>query len=387
MASHGQQFPPQKQSTQPGKEHAMDPNPQFTAPEYKPSNKLQGKIALVSGGDSGIGRAVSHCFALEGATVAFTYVKGQEDKDAQDTLREIKKVKTSDAKEPMAIPVDLGYDENCKRVVDEVINAYGRIDILINNAAEQYVTSSIEEIDEARLERVFRTNIFSYFFLTRHALKHMKEGSCVINTTSVNAYKGNAKLLDYTATKGAIVAFTRGLALQLVERGIRVNGVAPGPIWTPLIPSSFSEDHTAKFGSEVPMKRAGQPIEVAPSYVFLACNHCSSYITGQVIHPNEDSALGVDDMLTMVGVAFEAHEGRECHNQHDHSSSIKKRKNMTSVIAYLGNSELLDHTATKGTILAFTRGLALQLVNRGIQVNGVAPGPMDTTGSGFFQQQ
>ncbi|KAF4357203.1 hypothetical protein G4B88_025081 [Cannabis sativa] len=286
MASHGQQFPPQKQSTQPGKEHAMDPNPQFTAPEYKPSNKLQGKIALVSGGDSGIGRAVSHCFALEGATVAFTFVKGQEDKDAQDTLREIKKVKTSDAKEPMAIPVDLGYDENCKRVVDEVINAYGRIDILINNAAEQYVTSSIEEIDEARLERVFRTNIFSYFFLTRHALKHMKEGSCVINTTSVNAYKGNAKLLDYTATKGAIVAFTRGLALQLVERGIRVNGVAPGPIWTPLIPSSFSEDHTAKFGSEVPMKRAGQPIEVAPSYVFLACNHCSSYITGQVIHPN-----------------------------------------------------------------------------------------------------
>ncbi|KAF7805128.1 NADPH-dependent aldehyde reductase 1, chloroplastic-like [Senna tora] len=285
MAS-GEQFPPQKQEALPGKEHAMNPTPQFTSPDYKPSNKLQGKIALITGGDSGIGRAVCNLFALEGATLAFTYVKGHEDKDAKDTLEMIKKAKTEDAKEPIAIPADLGFDENCKKVVDEVVKAFGRIDILINNAAEQYEAFSVEEIDEKRLDRVFRTNIFSYFFMTRHSLKHMKEGSSIINTTSVNAYKGNAKLLDYTATKGAIVAFTRGLSLQLVSKGIRVNGVAPGPIWTPLIPASFKEEEVAEFGGQVPMKRAGQPIEVAPSYVFLACNQCSSYITGQVLHPN-----------------------------------------------------------------------------------------------------
>ncbi|KAK4424665.1 NADPH-dependent aldehyde reductase 1, chloroplastic [Sesamum alatum] len=286
MASSGQQFPPQKQEAQPGKEHVMDPTPQATSHDYKPANKLVGKVALVTGGDSGIGRAVGHCFALEGATVAFTYVKGQEDKDANDTLGMLMKAKHPDAKDPIAIPTDLGYDENCKRVVEEVVNNYGRIDILVNNAAEQYECSTVEDIDEPRLERVFRTNIFSYFFTARHALKHMKEGSSIINTTSVNAYKGNAKLLDYTSTKGAIVAFTRGLALQLVEKGIRVNGVAPGPIWTPLIPASFTEDESAKFGSQTPMKRAGQPHEVAPSFVFLASNVDSSYITGQVLHPN-----------------------------------------------------------------------------------------------------
>ncbi|KAF7817890.1 NADPH-dependent aldehyde reductase 1, chloroplastic-like [Senna tora] len=286
MASDQQKFPQQKQETQPGKEHVMNPVPEFTSPEYKPSNKLKGKIALITGGDSGIGRAVCNLFALEGASVAFTYVKGQEDKDAKDTLEIIKKAKGEDAKDPMAIPADLGYDENCKKVVDEVVKGFGRIDILINNAAEQYERGSVEEIDEKRLERVFRTNIFSYFFMTRHALKHMKEGSSIINTTSVNAYKGHATLLDYTSTKGAIVAFTRGLSLELASKKIRVNGVAPGPIWTPLIPASFKQEETAHFGGEVPMKRAGQPIEVAPSYVFLACNHCSSYITGQVLHPN-----------------------------------------------------------------------------------------------------
>ncbi|CAN6575644.1 unnamed protein product [Malus baccata var. baccata] len=287
MASGGkQQFPPQKQGAQPGKEHAMDPTPQFTNPDYKPSNKLQGKVALVTGGDSGIGRSVCHLFAQEGATVTFTYVKEQEDKDAQDTIQMIKQAKTSDAKEPMALAADLGYDENCKNVVEKVADAYGRIDILVNNAAEQYKASSVEEIDEPRLERVFRTNIFSYFFTTRHALKHMKEGSSIICTTSVNAYKGNAKLLDYTSTKGAIVAFIRGLALQLVNRGIRVNGVAPGPIWTPLIPASFDEEEVSQFGNQVPMQRAGQPCEVGPSYVFLASNAFSSYYTGQVLHPN-----------------------------------------------------------------------------------------------------
>ncbi|XP_050224655.1 glucose and ribitol dehydrogenase-like [Mercurialis annua] len=286
-AGDGTKFPPQKQETQPGKEHEMDPIPSY-APlsDYKPSDKLQGMVALVTGGDSGIGRSVCHFFALEGATVAFTYVNKQEDKDAAETLELLRKSKGGDAKEPMAIAMDLGFDENCKKVVDEVVGAFGRIDILVNNAAEQYKAASVEDIDEERLERVFRTNIFSHFFMTRHALKHMKEGSSIINTTSINAYKGNAKLLDYTSTKGAILAFTRGLALQLVSRGIRVNGVAPGPIWTPLIPASFNEEEVANFGKQVPMQRAGQPNEVAPSYVFLACNQCSSYITGQVLHPN-----------------------------------------------------------------------------------------------------
>ncbi|KAK9919790.1 hypothetical protein M0R45_028368 [Rubus argutus] len=297
MASDGKQLPPQKQESQPGKEHVMNPTPQFSNPDYKPSNKLQGKVALVTGGDSGIGRAVCHYFAQEGATVAFTYVKGQEDKDARDTLEIIKQVKTSDAKDPIAVAADLGFDENCRRVVEEVAKAYGRIDVLVNNAAEQYKSISVEEIDEARLERVFRTNIFAYFFMARHALKHMKEGSNIICTTSVVAYKGNPKLLDYTATKGAIVVelslldgnnmtINKGLALELVNKGIRVNGVAPGPIWTPLIPACFDEEETAEFGSEVPMQRPGQPCEVAPAYVFLASNAFSSYITGQVIHPN-----------------------------------------------------------------------------------------------------
>ncbi|XP_042517077.1 glucose and ribitol dehydrogenase-like [Macadamia integrifolia] len=287
MASGGgQQFPPQKQEKQPGKEHVMDPIPQATSHEYKPANKLHGKVALVTGGDSGIGRAVCHCFSLEGATVAFTYVKGEEDKDSQDTLQMIKQAKTPEAKDPMAIPTDLGFDEKCKRVVDEVVKAFGGIDILVNNAAEQYKSASVEDINEERLERVFRTNIFSHFFIVRHALKHMEEGSSIICTTSVNAYKGNPKLLDYTATKGAIVAFVRGLALHLAGKGIRVNGVAPGPIWTPLIPASFNEEECSKFGSETPMGRAGQPHEVAPCFVFLASPADSSYITGQVLHPN-----------------------------------------------------------------------------------------------------
>ncbi|KAK7337799.1 hypothetical protein VNO77_18386 [Canavalia gladiata] len=280
-------FPNQKQQdTQPGKEYLMHPPPQYSTPDYKPSNKLQGKVALVTGGDSGIGRAVCNLFALEGASVIFTYVKGVEDRDASDTLEIIRKAKSKDAKDPMAIAVDLGYDENCKKVVDEVVNAYGRIDILVNNAAEQHENDSVEEIDESRLERVFRTNIFSYFFITRHALKHMKEGSSIINTTSVNAYMGYATMVNYCSTKGAIVGFTRALALQLVGRGIRVNGVAPGPIWTPLIVSSLTVEEIVTLGSTVPMKRAGQPIEVAPCYVFLASNLCSSYITGQVLHPN-----------------------------------------------------------------------------------------------------
>ncbi|XP_054786495.1 NADPH-dependent aldehyde reductase 1, chloroplastic-like isoform X2 [Prosopis cineraria] len=286
MASDEQKFPPQSQQTHPGQEHVMDPTPQSMIPDYKPSNKLRGKVALVTGGDSGIGRAVCISFAKEGATVAFTYVKGLEDKDKDDTLQILLQCQTADAKEPMAIASDIGYEENCRQVVDVVVKEYGRIDILVNNAAEQHMTKSLDDITEPRLERVFRTNIFSQFFLVRHAVRHMKEGSAIINSTSVNAYSGNPMTLDYTATKGAIVAFTRGLALHLVSKGIRVNAVAPGPVWTPLQPASMPPEMIQNLGSDVPMNRAAQPSEIAPCYVFLASLQDSSYFTGQVLHPN-----------------------------------------------------------------------------------------------------
>jgi NAD(P)-dependent dehydrogenase (short-subunit alcohol dehydrogenase family) len=250
-------------------------------------------VALVTGGDSGIGRAVCLCFAMEGATVAFTYLKGHEDKDAEETLHALRDIKSrvgGGGGDPMALSADLGYEENCRKVVEEVANAHGgRIDILVNNAAEQYVRPCITDITEQDLDRVFRTNIYSFFFMAKYAVKRMKErggGGSITNTTSVNAYKGNTTLLDYTATKGAIVAFTRALSMQLAEQGIRVNGVAPGPIWTPLIPASFPEEKVKQFGSEVPMKRAGQPSEVAPCFVFLASEQDSSYMSGQVLHPN-----------------------------------------------------------------------------------------------------
>ncbi|OEL13166.1 Glucose and ribitol dehydrogenase-like protein [Dichanthelium oligosanthes] len=292
MASQ-QQFPPQQQGSQPGKEHAMDPRPEAIIKNYKSANKLKDKVALVTGGDSGIGRAVCLCFALEGATVAFTFVKGHEDKDAAETLQALRDIKSrTGARDPMAVPADLGYEDNCRRVVEEVAGAYGgRIDVLVNNAAEQYERPCITEVTEADLDRVFRTNIFSYFLVTKYTVPHMAEGGSIVNTSSVNAYKGNKTLLDYTATKGAIVAFTRALALQLADKGIRVNGVAPGPIWTPLIPASFGEEKVVQFGSEVPMKRAGQPAEVAPSYVFLASEQDSSYMSGQFLHVNGKSGM------------------------------------------------------------------------------------------------
>ncbi|KAF7813784.1 glucose and ribitol dehydrogenase-like [Senna tora] len=286
MASKEQKFQPQSQETQPGKEHVMEPPPQSISPHYNPSNKLRGKVALVTGGDSGIGRAVCLSFAKEGATVAFTYVKGQEEKDKDHTLQMLMDAKTEDAKDPMAIAADIGFDENCKKVVDLVVTEYGHIDVLVNNAAEQHMANSLQEITQERLERVFRTNIFSQFFLVRHALKHMKEGSSIINSTSVNAYSGNPQTLDYTATKGAIVAFTRALSLQLASKGIRVNAVAPGPVWTPLQPASMPAEMMQNLGSDVPMKRAAQPAEIAPCYVFLASLQDSSYFTGQVLHPN-----------------------------------------------------------------------------------------------------
>ncbi|XP_076888422.1 glucose and ribitol dehydrogenase-like [Bidens hawaiensis] len=282
-------FPPQYQESQPGKEYLMNPLPQFSNPNYKPSGKLNGKVALVTGGDSGIGRSVCHHFALEGATVAFTYVKGVEDVDANDTLKIINESRVEGSGDPIAIPTDLRYSKNCKDVVDQVVAKYGCIDVLVNNPAVQYYVYSytLEEITEERLEKVFRTNIFSHFFMSRHALEHMKEGSAIINTTSILAYTGYPpSWLDYTSTKGAVVAFTRALALHLVDKKIRVNGVAPGPIWTPLQASVLNDKDIATFGSNVPMNRAGQPYEVAPTYVFLASEQTSSYYTGQVLHPN-----------------------------------------------------------------------------------------------------
>ncbi|KAG6542391.1 hypothetical protein Mapa_016220 [Marchantia paleacea] len=283
MAYNGKQFPAQTQTSQPGKEHEMEPAPRLRP--YQGANKLKGKVALITGGDSGIGRAVAYLFSLEGATVAFTYVPGDEEKDAEDTLEIIKKNKCPDAKDPIKIGMDLGFDENCKKVVDEVVKTYGKIDILVNNCAEQHMCENFEDIDPNQVERTFRTNIFSYLFTSRHSLKHMSEGCTIINTTSINAYKGNSTLIDYTTTKGAIVAFTRALALHLAPRKIRVNGVAPGPIWTPLIPASFDETSVESFGEKTPMGRAGQPDEVATSYVFLASED-ASYFSGQVLHPN-----------------------------------------------------------------------------------------------------
>ncbi|KAK1414168.1 hypothetical protein QVD17_29909 [Tagetes erecta] len=282
-------FPPQHQESQPGKEYLMKPLPQFSNPNYKASSKLHGKVALVTGGDSGIGRSVCYHFAMEGATVAFTYVKSVEDIDAHDTLKIINESKGEGSSDPIAIPTDLKYSKNCKNVVDEVIAKYGRIDVLVNQPAVQYYVDSytLEEITEERLEYIFRTNIFSHFFMTRHALKYMKEGSVIINTASVIAYNPSLapSWIDYIATKGAVVSFTRSLGLHLVSKKIRVNGVAPGPIWTPLEASALKDEDIATFGSFVPMDRVGQPYEVAPSYVFLASED-SSYFTGQVLHPN-----------------------------------------------------------------------------------------------------
>jgi NAD(P)-dependent dehydrogenase (short-subunit alcohol dehydrogenase family) len=273
------QFPPQKQSSQPGVESAMNPKPQSEDIGYKGSDKLKNKKVLITGGDSGIGRAVAIAFAKEGADLAIIYLNEHE--DAQETKEQVEK----EGRRCLTIAGDVGNEKFCQSTVEKVAQELGGLDILINGAAEQHPQDSIQDITEQQLEKTFRTNIFSMFFLTKAALKHMKEGSCIINTTSVTAYKGNPELLDYSATKGAIVAFTRSLSRQLADKGIRVNGVAPGPIWTPLIPSTFDPDKVAKFGAKTPMGRAGQPVEVAPSYVFLASKD-SSYITGQILHPN-----------------------------------------------------------------------------------------------------
>jgi NAD(P)-dependent dehydrogenase (short-subunit alcohol dehydrogenase family) len=284
MSQEGQQRPPQHQDRQPGLESEMRPPPRAEDAAQRGSGKLAGKVALITGGDSGIGRAVAIACAKEGADVAIAYLN--EHQDAEQTRQQVEQ----HGRRCISIAGDVGDEAFCRQAMERTVSELGRLDVLVNNAAEQHPQESIEQISAEQLERTFRTNIFAQFYLTKAALPHLQSGSAIINTTSVTAYKGSPKLLDYASTKGAIVAFTRSLALALVEKGIRVNAVAPGPIWTPLIPSTFPADAVAKFGSDVPMKRAGQPEEVAPSYVFLASDD-ASYMAGQVLHPNGGEVL------------------------------------------------------------------------------------------------
>ncbi|MBA4244283.1 MAG: NAD(P)-dependent oxidoreductase [Pseudomonas sp.] len=277
-------LPAQHQDRQPGLEHAMHPEPVYLSDSYRAADKLAGKVAIITGGDSGIGRAVAVHYALEGAKVALVYL--DENEDAQKTVDEV----TRHGSEAIALAGDVGDAGFCQCVVDAVIAKWGRLDILINNAGEQHPKEDLLELEESDWERTFRTNILAMFQLTKVALRHLQSGASIINTSSVTAYKGNPMLLDYSSTKGAITSFTRSLAINLAPRGIRVNGVAPGPIWTPLIPSTFSADKVAEFGADTPLGRPGQPSEVAPAYVYLASND-ASYMTGQMLHVNGGSVV------------------------------------------------------------------------------------------------
>lgn len=277
-------LPAEHQSKRPGHEAVMKLKPRFSSPAYKGSGKLVAKAAVITGGDSGIGRAAAVMFAKEGADLVVVYLK--EDKDARETKRLIEE----QGQKCLLIKGDVGEEKFCKKVIDETIKEYRRLDILVNNAGEQHPQESLENIESVQLERTFRTNIFAMFYLTKAALPHLKRGASIINTASVTAYKGNPALLDYSSTKGAIIAFTRSLSLSLVKKGIRVNAVAPGPIWTPLIPSTFPKSHVKEFGKNTPMQRAGQPEEVAPAYVYLASAD-SSYVSGQTIHVNGGSVV------------------------------------------------------------------------------------------------
>jgi NAD(P)-dependent dehydrogenase (short-subunit alcohol dehydrogenase family) len=275
---------PQHQSHQPGDQGLMDPAPRGNMEHYRAAGKLKGKKAFITGGDSGIGRAIAVGFAKEGADVAILYL--EEDDDAKETQELVE----DEGRKCVLIKGDIRDKDFCFEAVRKAQHDLGGLNILVNNAAQQYVEKDFEDLDLSQMEETFRTNIFSVFYLTQAALKHMKEGDVVLNTASITAYHGHKDLVDYSSTKGAIVSFTRSLSQQLAQRKIRVNAVAPGPIWTPLIPSSFSAKEVGAFGKDTPMQRPGQPDEVAPCYIFLASDD-ASYITGQVIHPNGGSIV------------------------------------------------------------------------------------------------
>jgi NAD(P)-dependent dehydrogenase (short-subunit alcohol dehydrogenase family) len=275
-------FPKQKQ-TQPGKEYKMNPEPIIISKNYSGSEKLKGKVALITGGDSGIGRSVAVHFAREGASIAIIYLK--EDKDAKKT----KELVEQEGQQCIIIEGDLKNEKFCKNAVEKCKKEFDKLNILVNNAAVQFPKNTIEEIASKQLHKTFETNIYPYFYITKAAMEHLKENDVIINTSSVTAYRGSEHLLDYSSTKSAIVGFTRSLSKMLAKDKIRVNGVAPGPIWTPLIPATF--DNVSTFGQDTHMGRAGQPSEVAPAYVFLASED-SSYITGQFIHVNGGEIVG-----------------------------------------------------------------------------------------------
>ena len=279
--------PAQHQDHQPGHEAEMTPKPDFEGRFYQAAGKLKGQAALITGGDSGIGRAVAVLFAREGADVAVVYL--DEDEDAETTKQAVE----AEGQRCLLIRADVQQEAACRDAVEQTVRTFGRLDVLVNNAAWQCPQKKIGDITEEQLTRTFRTNIFAYFFLAKAAMEHLPTGGRIINTCSVVAFRGSPGLLDYSATKGAIVAFTRSLAQneEVIGKKIRVNSVAPGPIWTPLIPATFGEDKVDGFGQDVPMGRAGQPEEVAPAYVYLASTD-SSYVTGQTIHVNGGDVVG-----------------------------------------------------------------------------------------------
>src|SRR3990170_1426056 len=268
-------IPGQHQAQQPGIEQEMNPKPIYDNDEPG-LGRLTGKVALITGGDSGIGRAVAIQFAKEGADVSIAYLS--EDEDAEETAAAVRKY----GKEALLIPTDISEEQNCKIIVDQTLEKFKHIDIVVNNAAVQYEQHDLQDISAQQLEYTFKVNIFAQFYLTKFALPYLKEGSVIINSASVTAYKGNPALMDYSSTKGAIVAFTRSLSQSLAEKGIRVNAVAPGPVWTPLIPASFPDEKVAEFGQDIPLGRPAQPVEIAPCYVFLASKE-GAFITGQVL--------------------------------------------------------------------------------------------------------